>query len=407
MDPSPSHRPKLRVRIAIGFVRDHLDALGMTSADLDTLAFRQDYVDVLGTHHLSWTQRVGGLDAFQVGLEAAVTDDGRLVMLNGPVAPGLRAPAGRFTIDRDDALTAARRAAGAPARIAHSAIDSAERIVFPRPGGGARLAWKTRVFVSPERVDLTAIDGRTGRVLWRRNTIVGADQIGSGLAWPYYPSQTIMNGGGVQAPVTFPVTDATALSGNFAHVFTDVRATFEWHPRAEDEVPALDASTLSWVSPAVLEADRPKQNCTPDWNCTWNSKVPYSWQRNRLESATSTYWLLNHFHDHLEANPIGFTEAAGNFQLVNDDGQGGLGGDPPLAAAMLGARGRGGLPGFVNNAFIAPTPTDNRRSSAFSCSGRRTTGRDIRSVPDSRRVTPGSTRRSCTTSTHTVCRIAW
>lgn len=355
----PSAEPPRR--IALSYVRGHLDALGLTAGDLETLAFRQDYVDVLGTHHLSWTQRVAGLDAFQVGLEAAITADGSLAALFGPVAPGLTAPSGRFTIARDDALAAARRAAGAPARVNHTGIDSAERIVFPLPGGGQRLAWKTRVFASPERVDLTVVDGRSGRVLWRRNTIVGADQVGSGLAWPYYPSQTIPNGGGVQTPVTFPVADATALSGNFAHVFTDFHGTFSDDPPPQNEVAAIDAGALSWVSPAVLEDARPKQNCTPDWNCTWDSKVPYSWLDNRIASTANTYWLLNNFHDHLESNPIGFTEAAGNFQLVNDDGQGGLDGDPVLAAAMLGADGENadgenGFPDYVNNAFIAPTP---------------------------------------------------
>ena len=350
----PSVQPPRR--IALSYVRSHLDALGVTAADLRTLAFRQDYVDVLDTHHLSWTQRAAGLDAFQVGLEAAVTAEGRIIAISGPMAPGLTAPTGGFTVGRDDALATARTAAGAPARTTHTAIDSAERMLYPMPGGGARLAWKARVFASPDRVDLTVVDGRTGRVLWRRNTVVGADQTGSGLAWPYYPSQTIPNGGGVQAPVTFPVADATALSGNFAHVFTDVHGLFTDRPGVHDEVPAIDAGTLSWVSPAVLEDDRPKQNCTPDWNCTWNSKVPYSYLTNRVAGATNTYWLLNHFHDHLEANPIGFTEAAGSFQLVNDDGQGGLDGDPVLAATLLGAQGRTGLPDYVNNAFIAPTP---------------------------------------------------
>jgi hypothetical protein len=342
-------------RITLAFVRDHREALGLTQADLETLALRRDYVDVLGTHHLSWTQRARGLDAFQVGLEAAVTADGRLMAISGPIARGLAAPGGRFRLARDDALAAARSAAGVSARVPPSAIDSAERVLFPTPNG-TQLAWKTRVFVSPKRVDLTVVNGRTGDVLWRRNTVINADQVGSGLAWPYYPSQTIPNGGGVQTPVTFPVADAAALSGNNAHVFTDVRARFARHPRPQDEVAAVDPGTLSWTSPAVLEDGRPKQNCTPDWNCTWDSKEAFSWRVNRRASATNTYWLLNHFHDHLEAAPIGFTEAAGNFQVVNDDGQGGLDGDPMNAHVLFGARGRDGFPDFVNNAFIAPTP---------------------------------------------------
>ena len=341
--------------VALAYVRDHLAALDITQADVDTLVLRRDYVDVLGTHHLSWTQRAGGLDAFRAGLEAAVTADGRLMAISGPIALALTAPGGRFRIGRDDALAAARTVADAPARTTPSAIDSAERVLFPSPKG-TKLAWKTRVFVSPERVDLTVVDGRSGEVLFRRNTMLHADQVGSGLAWPYYPSQTIPNGGGVQTAVTFPVADASALSGNTAHVFTDVRARFARRARPQDEVAAVDPGALSWASPAVLEDDRPRQNCTPDWNCTWDSKEAFSWRVNRRASATNTYWLLNHFHDYLEAAPIGFTEAAGNFQVVNDDGEGGLDGDPMTAHVLFGARGRNGFPEFVNNAFIAPTP---------------------------------------------------
>ncbi len=340
--------------IALGFVRSHLDALGLTRADLDTLVFRRDYVDVLGTHHLSWTQRVGGLDTFQAGLEAAVTADGRLAALHGPIARGLAEVTTRFALERDDAFAAARAAADAPARMPSTAVDHAERVLFPT-SNGARPAWKVRAVTGPARIDRTIIDGRTGRVLWSANSVVH-DQVGSGLAWPAYPSDTIPNGGGTQTPVTFPVLDGTALSGNNAHVFTDVRGEWSWDPRPTDEVPAVEPATLSWASPAVLENNRPRQNCTPDWNCTWDSKEPLSWRTNRVESATNTYWLMNHYHDYLEAAPIGFTEEAGNFQLVNDDGAGGLDGDPMLVAGMLGAKGRNGLPDYVNNAFIGPAP---------------------------------------------------
>ena len=45
---------------------------------------------------------------------------------------------------------------------------------------------------------------------------------------------------------------------------------------------------------------------------------------------------MNNFHDHLLAAPIGFTEAAGNFQLQNASGQG-YAGDPVLTEADDGA----------------------------------------------------------------------
>jgi hypothetical protein len=48
------------------------------------------------------------------------------------------------------------------------------------------------------------------------------------------------------------------------------------------------------------------------------------------------FFFVNNFHDHLLAAPIGFTEAAGNFQLQNASGQGHAG-DPVLTEADDGA----------------------------------------------------------------------
>jgi hypothetical protein len=66
---------------------------------------------------------------------------------------------------------------------------------------------------------------------------------------------------------------------------------------------------------------------------------------------------LNQYHDHLLAAPIGFTEAAGNFQVTNTSGQG-QGGDPVEGHALLGANTDNGLPDelFQNNAFMATFP---------------------------------------------------
>ena len=77
--------------IAMGFVRSHLDAFGLTTADLRTFVLRTSYVDVDGIHHLSWIQVAHGLPAFDNGLEAAVTSDGRLVNVTGSPAHGLGA----------------------------------------------------------------------------------------------------------------------------------------------------------------------------------------------------------------------------------------------------------------------------------------------------------------------------
>ncbi|WP_163572963.1 M36 family metallopeptidase [Fodinicola feengrottensis] len=72
------------------------------------------------------------------------------------------------------------------------------------------------------------------------------------------------------------------------------------------------------------------------------------------------FYFANVWHDHLQDAPIGFTEAAGNFQQVNSSGQG-IGGDPMHTQALDGASVANGLPDAnrIDNARIA-TPPDGQ-----------------------------------------------
>jgi extracellular elastinolytic metalloproteinase len=45
----------------------------LTASDMRTFRLRRDYVDISGTHHLSWTQSADGVAVFGNGLQAAVT----------------------------------------------------------------------------------------------------------------------------------------------------------------------------------------------------------------------------------------------------------------------------------------------------------------------------------------------
>ena len=55
--------------------------------------------------------------------------------------------------------------------------------------------------------------------------------------------------------------------------------------------------------------------CDHPYPCSWNPDKPFSWQANRNQNATQVFFFVNNWHDHLRAAPIGFTEAAGNFQV--------------------------------------------------------------------------------------------
>ena len=88
-------------QVGMDYVRSHLLAFGLSRADLRTFHLRQDYVDIAGTHHISWIQRAGGVTAFRSGLKANVTADGRLINVTGPPVHGLRAASTLPRVDRD------------------------------------------------------------------------------------------------------------------------------------------------------------------------------------------------------------------------------------------------------------------------------------------------------------------
>jgi extracellular elastinolytic metalloproteinase len=333
--------------VALGYVRGHLAAFGLSAGDLATLHLRRDYVDVLGTHHLSWTQSAGGLELFGQGLSASVSKSGRLINLTGSPMRGLRAPGGTARLTPSAAIAGAR--AGAGARATSDARDTARRVLFPT-GRGAVGAWQTITFVSPSETDLTVVDDASGRVLYRHNLTNSAT--GVAQAWQVYASDLLAAGNELQH-VTFPVDDGSALNGNNAHAYLDVND--DNVPDPGDEVPANHGTDWSDY-PVPLDFTLPGQNCKHS-ACTWDLHVANSWEKNLAHNAVQVYHFLNRYHQHLLANPIGFTEAAGNFERHNSTGHG-LGGDAVQGQASDGADTAGGFPdlGHVDNANMSTFP---------------------------------------------------
>lgn len=338
---SASRRPPAGV--AMGYVSSNHVAFGLSTSDLATFHLVRDYVDILGTHHLSWIQSVHGVPAFMAGLKASVTKDGRLINVTGSPAHALSAPSYTPRVSPSSAAASARRAVGSAAVA--QAGDTARPVLFVT-GRGGRLAWETVTRISWDETDLSVVDALTGAVLWRSNMTRNVGT-GTGLAWQFYASDLVPLGGGTAAPVTFPVNDATALSGPNAHVYLDVRDDNKPHPA--DEIPAQ--SGMDWSVAAILDTTTAAQNCSPDRACTWDASTPFSWKTNEAQNAARVYYFLNNYHDHLAAAPIGFTEAAGNFQATNTSGQG-RGGDAVQGQVLDGADSNNGVPdaAHFNNA---------------------------------------------------------
>ena len=133
-------------KVAMGYVKAHLAALGLKSATLKTFRLSNSWVDVAGIHHLSWTQHVHGRQVFGNGLKASVTSDGRLLTVGGSPIGRLHisttgaAKLGAPVHSRSAAIAAARRDVG-EASLKAGPADYARRVLFATPAG-LRPAWE-------------------------------------------------------------------------------------------------------------------------------------------------------------------------------------------------------------------------------------------------------------------------
>ncbi|MDX6684568.1 MAG: extracellular elastinolytic metalloproteinase, partial [Baekduia sp.] len=69
--------------VALGYVRDHAAAFGLDAADLAQLVPATRTVSGDGVTHLTWTQSVGGVPAYDSALSANVTGRGELINVGG------------------------------------------------------------------------------------------------------------------------------------------------------------------------------------------------------------------------------------------------------------------------------------------------------------------------------------
>jgi hypothetical protein len=353
-------------QIALGYVSAHLGELGLVKADVKTFRLRRDYRDIAGTHHLYFTQKIPGVKAppSRNGLTASVDRKGRLLTLGGsPVTTEgstRLAPASAQTITTAAAALALTR--GAVAAGGDPGDDSATKVVFAT-ADGLRPAWET-VVTSSETPATTVIDAVTGEVLQR--TPLTQYEHARGRAFTFFPGA---RRGGHQVRVDFTRRHwlgrhVRILSGNNSHTYSDVDDNNR-PARSEEVHPRAGRSWGYRLKP--FHVTFAKRFCGSPWPCSWNPNRSYSWRANRAQNATQVFYFVNNWHDHLAAAPIGFTEAAGNFQLRNRSTQG-KGGDPVITETDDGANTlrrhgrRVGLPDWihVDNANMA-TPPDGHR----------------------------------------------
>jgi extracellular elastinolytic metalloproteinase len=326
----PSRKPA--VRVARDYLKAHADLFGVDPA---TLALNRDYVDIAGTHHLSFLQRVGDVPVFGNGIRADVARNGALIQMTGSPVRQMPATLGAAKLTAGQALETARK----DARESRSTTsDKAHLVAFPTVAG-LRLGYQT---LTMQAGFLHVVDAQSGRVLYRQN-LTQKDAGPDALVWDNYPGAPA---GGRQRPVSLGKwisPYAKNLTGNSSHVFSDLN----------DNNVADPGEEVGQSSPGHFKYPLKKfsgELCTAQFQCTWDPFVAYSWQANRAMDATQLLYFTSVFHDHLLAAPIGFTRAAGNFETRD--------GDPVQVNDLDGANTDNGFPdgNHVDNANMATPP---------------------------------------------------
>jgi extracellular elastinolytic metalloproteinase len=347
--------------IVVDYVRDHAAALGLKTADVDTLRPRKSYRDPAGIRHLSWIQTINGIPVFGNGLRAHVASDGRLIALQGaPIGdlaglvddasttPDLGASEARETAATDvdgaidsDAIQRETRSSGA---TTWSNGDYADPVWFVT-ADGAQLAWSTYTQAGDALVYSHVIDAASGDVLYR-NDLVDFDH-GDAKVYDYYPGAA--EGGDAKVVNFFKrgwlKRTVGWLAGPNVSAFADVN---DDNAVGDNEKTPVPGTKRKAQFPLKHFSANPL--CSPQFVCTWNPNVAFSWRENKKADVTNAFYLANTFHDWLKSAPIGFTAAAGNFERSD--------GDPVLLNALDGANTADGFPdgNHIDNANMSTPP---------------------------------------------------
>jgi extracellular elastinolytic metalloproteinase len=326
--------------VAMGYVRDHADALGLSEADLATLE-PSDRVKAGGITHLRWRQEYKGIPAFDNELRVNVDADGRVINVLGAPRHDLSVPSVSPRLSAAEALAAlardvgARQSArvtsgptGARADTRFSTGDRARLVLFGDVST-VRLAWHLTYDAGPDAWYDAVVDATTGRVLRRANMVKEINA----RVFDQYPGAP---NGGAQRTVSLDpfLTDTTRLFGNAAHAWSDLNDAVPPGATEETPNPGEDVVPGSYTFVDFTGIVNAAGACALTARCSWDHRNTRSWTANRQQNAVQAFYYVNHFHDHLAQPPINFTAASGAFEDVDrlnvetDDGANGPGGLP-------------------------------------------------------------------------------
>ncbi|HYP01864.1 MAG TPA: M36 family metallopeptidase [Pyrinomonadaceae bacterium] len=340
-----------------GFITENAALYGLTRSQAAQLKKVSDYTNPSGNlAFVELEQEINGIPVFQGYVRGIVTPDGRLMRTTGLLAPGLRAEALDATpgLGAAEAVAAGIRSINLKVDASNLSVirtdDNGKQIVsrgplqddvktsllyFPVVPGHAVLAY-SMVLWEPVNAYYVVIDADSGTLLWRKNLTEDQSQP---VTYNIYndDSPTPINPLGPPQAVAPPVPQAPGITRtNLTLISEHESNALGWIPDSAgpnpvttgnnvdagldlDAVQGIDAGTRPQATNRVFNfVYRPDGSADPA-----GSTNPAD-AEFRKGSVVNLFFWSNRYHDRLY--DLGFTEAAGNFQL-NNFGRGGLGND--------------------------------------------------------------------------------
>ncbi len=379
------------LQIALDFLRDNHDQLGLTGTDLDDVVVTdQTVASHSQTTHIYLRQRHAGIEVFGGDINVAVTTDGQVLSVGNRFVPDM---AGRIntlvpTISAEEAIRlaavdsglkpdetltllenmggTARNAVYSPGGVSLDEIPA--KLMYDMSDNQARLVWEVLLRL-PNTVDWLnmTIDAQTGDNISQVNWTLLNDTGGVETA-DWSSGDTTQDGA-----FDFSTANSTAIGSSGYNVFplplenyndgpqiltinpaNAIASPFGWHDTNGFDGPEFTDTRGNNVS---AQEDRTgvfggDEGTRPDGGAALLFDFlfdPNSEPEDNINAAvTNLFYWNNILHDvHYQ---YGFDEASGNFQ-VNNYGNSGLDDDPVLADAQFGAD-----IGLVNNATMTTPP---------------------------------------------------
>jgi subtilisin-like proprotein convertase family protein len=319
-------RPAPPADVALDYVRARPAVFGLDATDLDALRLDGRYRSPDGVTHLAYTQTYRGVGAYDNVLLANVDGDGRLLNVGGAAISGLRVASVVPGLDAEAALAAAKRTVGGalvpprarpgggPERATRFSNGDRAQLTIFGDGRVDRLAWEVVLTGEHGLLYEAVVDATSGELLKRRSLTEFADA----LVYDLYPGAAGAGGSARTVDLAPWLTSTTALSGGNAHAYADIGPADG--PATIAEIAPNPGPPRNWVFPQISV---PTALSCPAAGCTWDASTPATRTINRSQATTQLFYLVNRYHDHLAAPPIGFTNATRGFDVA--------GGDPVLA----------------------------------------------------------------------------